>query len=776
MTGPPSLSLVVTQEVNDGIGFTVGYICCTPCSNNCLQVQCPPDKTVQCGTDWMFDTPTATTCCTNLIDGSGIPSSLLITPTGFVTNGARPQLTITESWMITDGCGHTTNCSQTVTVLGCCSTNCLVVQCPTTAKTVPCGTAWTFDPPTATSCCTSNVSGTLTNVVVTTTSTVTNSGPCPQVITRTWLITDACGNSNTCSQTVKVVDTTPPVITCPTGIVTVALNSNCELVIPGISVTATDNCTPVCSLVYTQSPPAGTIVSGNSAVVTVTVTDLCGNSNQCQVQVEGLAETRPVMTCPATVTATNCYVPCVPVTATDNCCKPTELAITQSPPCGTLIGPGINSITVTVTDCHGNTTTKVVGLSIDGPGSFLGNLYNTGASTPSSNSSPVLLADGVRDPFYALPASALSGLCASMPADYLGYPVAVSDTCHAYINTCPFQNFPCYAYVPWALPPDPAHAAAASKWIAPNYTNNGCCPAGVYAYTMQFTLPSSFSPATATISGRWAADNFATMELNGAGVLNNVQAVINVWNPFTITSGFVTGTNTLTFFVTNILNNVQAYCPNFTGLRVEFTHASACSACAPPVIHSITPGQSLQAGSTATFTVNAGGTPPSTYQWYLNGVPLAGATNATLQVHSITVGDAGLYSVVISNPCGAVTGYVRLNVTPALPWPNGSWNVQVLTNPLAATFGPDLVLAGTNSSPNLAISAGTTEDFGLPDPAARSSMSWTSTRRLGLPSKYRSSLRPATPPTTATRSLWTSMSRTPHSALPARFTKVLPVA
>src|SRR5206468_9816753 len=40
--------------------------------------------------------------------------------------------------------------------------------------------------------------------------TVTN-GICPKVITRTIQATDCCGNSATCAQVVRVIDTTPPV-------------------------------------------------------------------------------------------------------------------------------------------------------------------------------------------------------------------------------------------------------------------------------------------------------------------------------------------------------------------------------------------------------------------------------------------------------------------------------------------------------------------------------------------------------------------------------------
>src|SRR5204863_9737006 len=59
-------------------------------------------------------------------------------------------------------------------------------------------TTWDFDPPTAVDAC----SG--TDVTITPLRTETN-GTCPQVITRTWTVTDACGNSTNCSQTVTLM-------------------------------------------------------------------------------------------------------------------------------------------------------------------------------------------------------------------------------------------------------------------------------------------------------------------------------------------------------------------------------------------------------------------------------------------------------------------------------------------------------------------------------------------------------------------------------------------
>ena len=118
------------------------------------------------------------------------------------TNGCAHTRTLT--YTAVDGCGNSNTCTQvfvwkvdTTPPVFTCASN----------KTVACGSAWSFDVPTAADICCG------TNVTVTVLNTVTN-GPCPLAITRTWLATDCCGNTNTCSQTVTLLDTTPPVFTC----------------------------------------------------------------------------------------------------------------------------------------------------------------------------------------------------------------------------------------------------------------------------------------------------------------------------------------------------------------------------------------------------------------------------------------------------------------------------------------------------------------------------------------------------------------------------------
>src|SRR3989442_509458 len=179
-------------------------------SNTCSQtvtivVTAPPtiicgtNKTVECGTDWSFDRPTTpeTACGTNRI---------VILRT--ITNGLCGNTFIaTRSWAAIDECGNSNTCSQTVTVV---DTAPPTIICGTN-KAVECGTDWSFDRPTApeTACGTNRIVilGTITN------------GLCgnPFSATRSWAAIDECGNSNTCSQTVTVVDTAPPAIICGTN-------------------------------------------------------------------------------------------------------------------------------------------------------------------------------------------------------------------------------------------------------------------------------------------------------------------------------------------------------------------------------------------------------------------------------------------------------------------------------------------------------------------------------------------------------------------------------
>ena len=104
--------------------------------------------------------------------------------------------------------------------------------------------------------------------------------------------------------------------------------------------------------------------------------------------------------------------------------------------------------------------------------------------------------------------------------------------------------------------------SSASAWISPNNTPFiGTKPAGNYDYQTTFDL-TGFNPATANITGNWAMDNYGTDILINGVSTGNTASGPNAYTPFSITSGFHAGVNTLDFLV---LDDGQGA----TGLRVD---------------------------------------------------------------------------------------------------------------------------------------------------------------------------------------------------------------
>jgi hypothetical protein len=62
-----------------------------------------------------------------------------------------------------------------------------------------------------------------------------------------------------------------------------------------------------------------------------------------------------------------------------------------------------------------------------------------------------------------------------------------------------------------------------------------------------------------------------------------------------------------------------------------------------------------QINSAVTFSVGISGGQPLFYQWFFNCIPIANATNVSYGISSVTAGDAGNYSVAVTNVYGSVT-------------------------------------------------------------------------------------------------------------------------
>ena len=116
--------------------------------------------------------------------------------------------------------------------------------------------------------------------------------------TVTHVATDAVGNTASCTNTVTVVDTTPPIITCPDATIAECTGNSSAVVDP---VPATDG-SDICDTITFNDPPSATYSMGATAV-TYTATDQVGLTASCTSNVVVRDTTPPEITCPATIVA-----------------------------------------------------------------------------------------------------------------------------------------------------------------------------------------------------------------------------------------------------------------------------------------------------------------------------------------------------------------------------------------------------------------------------------------------------------------------------------------
>ena len=321
----PAGTVIYTNNNNAGVssmsGLAAGTYTVTVTDNNgCVQiidivvpaaVGCPipnfaiepVDVTVSC----IGNVP----AMTNLTWTDNCGSTGVVTGVNGALVGGACGGTITRTWTYTNFCGNSDVATQIITI---------------DDNINPTGTA----PANVTVQCIANVPA--QNVLAITneadncsTPTVTfvsdvSAGTCPTIVTRTYRITDACGNFINVFQTITVNDNIAPVLAAPPAAVTVQCAAN---VPAATNLSYTDNCSPSGSV----APVTGALVGGpcgGTITRTWTATDACGNSSSVTQIITVDDTTPPTATNPPAQSGTPPpFDPTQVTDEADNCGVPT---------------------------------------------------------------------------------------------------------------------------------------------------------------------------------------------------------------------------------------------------------------------------------------------------------------------------------------------------------------------------------------------------------------------------------------------------------------------
>ena len=226
---------------------------------------------------------------------------------------------VTRTWQAIDEWGHTSTCVQTITVERV-SISQYTPQCPADVQ-LECNAAAQPDTdPSATGYPYLVVDGKEYPVVP------GGGGACEVVsayqdevfevcgggfkILRTWSVYDWClpqggatPNPWTCTQVIKVIDTTPPDIACPAPLVQGTLSATCAANVQLPPAAVSDDCSDFAVQVHTDfgtlQDNGGWIDQVPVGVHTVTykATDACGNFSQCSTTLTVVDDVEPVAVC-----------------------------------------------------------------------------------------------------------------------------------------------------------------------------------------------------------------------------------------------------------------------------------------------------------------------------------------------------------------------------------------------------------------------------------------------------------------------------------------------
>ena len=277
-------------------------------------------------------------------DACGI-ASMTVSPNAFTCANVGPN---TVTLTVTDVNGNVSTCTSTVTVQD------------LTAPTAACQNITVNLDATGNAAITaaqvnngsSDICGIKSMAVSPNTFTCANVGP----NSVTFTVTDVNGNTSVCTSTVTVKDVTAPTAVCQNIAVNLDATGNAVITAAQVNNGSSD----VCGIKsMTVSPNTFTCANAGPNTVTLTVTDVNGNASTCTSTVTVTDNIAPNAICHnatisldatghATLLASQ-----INNGSTDNCAI---VAMSVSPNSFTCANVGVNAVTLTVTDAHGNSS------------------------------------------------------------------------------------------------------------------------------------------------------------------------------------------------------------------------------------------------------------------------------------------------------------------------------------------------------------------------------------------------------------------------------------
>lgn len=333
----------------------------------------------------------------DIVVTQSIPAGTMLGPGTYTIT-----LTANDGSSNNGGAGNTTTTTTTFTVV---DDTAPVITCPNnvTTGTDPGSCSATLSPGSATA--TDNCDSSVT-IVGTRSDNQPLNAPYPKGTTTIhWTATDDANNSSSCDQTITVNDTEPPAISCPSNITVNNDPGYCGAVVTYTTPVGTDNC-PGATTQQTAGLPSGSTFPVGTTTNTFVVTDASGHTTSCSFTVTVNDAENPVISCPSPIILepscpSGAIATWTPPVGTDNC-PGAVTTRTAGPAPGSVFPIGTTTVTYTVNDAHGHSTScsftvtvKSVSQTINDMIAYVNSLPLTGTQKQGLNSKLTAALDAI---------------------------------------------------------------------------------------------------------------------------------------------------------------------------------------------------------------------------------------------------------------------------------------------------------------------------------------------------------------------------------------------